>query len=179
MPSFSIASIQSDYLARLERISNDLPDDFRPLLGKLKSQILSLFTSDFPMVINHWDLLENNIHVDVQTGRITGIVDWRNAKVGPFAVQFWGLENILGIRKTTCMSFHPRHIELRRLFWRKLYDEIGDVSEDVKDTIQTSRTVGIFLANGDFTNFSAKERDMGLAVLRSMTLNLSDIGLVR
>lgn len=179
MPSFSTASIQNDYLSRLERISNDLPVDFRLLLDKLKSQLPSLFTNGYPMVINHWDLLENNIHVDVQTGRITGIVDWRNAKVGPFAMQLWGLENILGIRKKTCMGFHPKHIELRRLFWWKLYEEIGDVSEDVQDAIQTARMVGIFLANGDFANFAAEERDMELAVLESMTLKLSDIGLVR
>jgi len=116
-------------------------------------------------------------HVDVQTGRITGIVDWRNAKVGPFAMQFWGLENILGIRKTTSMGFHPRHIEFRRLFWWKLYEEIGDVSENVQDTIQTARMVGIFLANGDFANFAAEDKDIELAVLESMRLKLPDIGL--
>ena len=177
MPSFSNASIQSDYLSRLERISNGLPVSFRPLLDKLKSQLPSLFTADYPMVINHWDLLENNIHVDVQTGHLTGIVDWRDAKVGPFATQLWGLENILGIRTSTGMHFHAQHVQLRRLFWQTLYEEIGDVFENVRDAIQTARMVGIFLANGDFANFPADERDRELAVLESITLKLSDIGL--
>jgi Ser/Thr protein kinase RdoA (MazF antagonist) len=85
---------------------NGLPNNLRPLLNNLKSQLPSLFADDYPMAINHWDLLENNIHVDIQTGNLTGIVDWRDAKVGPFAMHLWGLENILGIRKTTCMAFH-------------------------------------------------------------------------
>jgi len=128
------------------------------------------------MVINHWDLLENNIHVDIQTGNLTGIVDWRDAKVGPFAMHLWGLENILGIRKTTCMAFHPQHIELRRLFWETLFKEIGNVSEELKVAIQTARMVGIFMAN-DYVEASEEEQEMNLAVLESMTLNLSDIGL--
>lgn len=129
------------------------------------------------MVINHWDLLENNIHVDVQTGHITGIVDWRDAKVGPFAIQIWGLENILGIRKSTGMSYHPQHVRLRQAFWQKLYEGIGSVSKDTQDAIRTARMIGIFLANGDFATFPADERDRELAVLRSMISQLPDIGL--
>jgi hypothetical protein len=71
------------------------------------------------------------------------------------------------------MRYHPQHVQLRRLFWQKFYEEIGDVSEDVRDTIQTARMVGIFLSNGVITNFP----DIGLAILESMTLKLSDIGL--
>lgn len=175
--SFSDASIQSDYLSRLERISDGLPVRFVPLLDKLKTQLPSLFTGNYPMVINHCDLLEINIHVDVQTGHLTGIVNWRDAKAGPFATQLWGLENILGIRKTTGMRFHPQHIEMRRLFWQTLCKKTGDVSEDVQDAIQTARMVGIFLANGDFASIPAEEKEGELAVLESMTLNVSDIEL--
>ena len=178
MPLFgNRASIQSDYLSRLERIANDLPGSFQSLLSKLKSQVPSLFAHGYPIVINHWDLLENNIHVDVQTGHITGIVDWRDAKAGPFATQFWGLENIVGIRRSTRMDFHPRHVELRRLFWERLFQAIGDVSGDAIAAIRTARMAGIFLANGDLVNSPADERERDLAVLESLTLKLHDIGL--
>ncbi|KAM4064936.1 hypothetical protein HRG_012789 [Hirsutella rhossiliensis] len=60
--SFSDASFQSSYLSRLERILNRLPVSFPPLPGKLKSQLPSLCTDDYSIVINHWGLLENNIH---------------------------------------------------------------------------------------------------------------------
>lgn len=174
MPSFSGASIQSDYQSRLERISNELPDRFSPLLDALKYKLPTIFANGHPMVINHWDLLENNIHVDVQTGHLTGIVDWHDAKVGPFATHFWGLENILGVRKPTGMCFHTSHLELRQIFWEKLYDEIGHVSEDVRDAIWTARMIGIFLANGDFANLPEEERSWELSVLSSMTLELFD-----
>lgn len=121
------------------------------------------------MVVNHWDLLENNIHVDVQTGHLTGIVDWRDAEVGPFAMQLWGLENIIGIRTINSMRFHPQHVQLRRLFWQKLYEEIGAVSEDTKNAIHTARMIGIFLANGDLAGSPVDAREMGEAVLESMT----------
>ncbi|KAJ5745857.1 Protein kinase-like protein [Penicillium odoratum] len=177
VPSFqSKASIQSEYLSTLERMMKLLPNRFQPLMDRIKSQLPFLFADDYPMVINHWDLLENNIMVDIQTGNLTGIVDWRDAKVGPFAMQFYGLENILGIRKTTCMAFHPRHIELRRLFWKTLYEEMGDVSEEIKAVIQAARMVGIFLGN-EFVEASDREDEMHLAVLESMTLDLSDVGL--
>lgn len=33
------------------------------------------------------DILENDNHVDVQTGHLAGIADWRDAEVGPFGMQ--------------------------------------------------------------------------------------------
>jgi Phosphotransferase enzyme family len=178
MPEFSRDSIQADYSSRLARIADDLPDRYRPLLSNLMGQIPSLFDPSYPMVINHWDLLENNMHVDEQTGHITGIVDWRDAKAGPFAVQFWGLENILGIRRSACMDFHPRHVELRRLFWHMLFAEIGnEVPQAAVDAMRTARMVGIFLANDDIVGSPLDERVRDLAVLQSLTLLLDDIGL--
>ncbi|KAJ5524615.1 Protein kinase-like protein [Penicillium frequentans] len=169
--AFNSSLIQNDYLSRLERISNKLPVSFSPLLDKLKSQLPSLFPDDYPMVIIYWDLVENIIHVDIQTGHLTGIVDWRDAEVGPFALQLWGLENIIGIRTTTGMCFHPQHIQLCRLFWQNIYEEIGDVSKGVKEAIHTARMIGIFLANGDFAGAPANTREMEEAVLRSITLD--------
>ncbi|KAJ5992630.1 Protein kinase-like protein [Penicillium sp. IBT 35674x] len=168
--------IQNDYMSRLERISNELPVSFSPLLDKLKFQLPFLFTDDYPMVINHWGLLENSIHVDIQTGHLTGIVDWRDAEVGPFALQLWGLENIIGRRTTTWMRFHSQHVQLRRSFWQNFYEEIGAVSEGVKAAIYTARMIGIFLANGDFAGASADAREMEEAVLKSITLEVSDVG---
>ncbi|KAJ5719049.1 Protein kinase-like protein [Penicillium malachiteum] len=179
LPSFNKASIQNNYSSSLDRMMDLLPARFHPLLDTLQSQIPSLFADDYPMVLNHGDLLENNILVDRNTGKLTGIVDWRDAEVGPFAMQLCGLENILGIRKTTCMAFHPRHLELRQLFWKTLFHEMGDVSEEMKVVIQTARMVGIFLANEfDVGETSEEDQVMQLAVLESMTLGLSDIGLV-
>ena len=37
-----------------------------------------------------------NILVSPITGRITGIIDWAEAKVLPFGLALYGLENLLG-----------------------------------------------------------------------------------
>jgi hypothetical protein len=140
------------------------------------TQLPSLFKENSLMVINHWDLLENNIHVDVRTGCLTGIVDWRDARLGPFGMQFWGLENLLGVRTGSGMRFHPSHVELRQLFWETLYKEIGDLPEDVRAAIQTARMIGIFFANDDFDNsFPVEEGSRELAVLESLTLKLEHV----
>ncbi|KAJ5473541.1 Protein kinase-like protein [Penicillium sp. IBT 31633x] len=93
-----------------------------------------------------------------------GIVDWGDAKVGPFAMHLSGLENISGIRKTTCMALHLQHIDFRQLFWKTIFKEIGDGSEEVTIAIQTARMVGICMAN-DFIETSEQEQKMYLAVL--------------
>ncbi|KAJ5921483.1 Protein kinase-like protein [Penicillium verhagenii] len=176
MPQVNKASIQNKYLCTLDRMIKVLPSHFEPVISELKTRIPSLFADDYPMVINHWDLLENNIHVDTKTGNLTGISDWKDAEPGPFAMQLWGLENILGIRKMTGMAFHPQHIQLRQLFWKTLYQEIGDVSEETKLAIQTARMAGIFISN-EFTKASEEQKKMYVAILESMTLDLCDIGL--
>ncbi|KAJ5697226.1 Protein kinase-like protein [Penicillium malachiteum] len=168
----------ASYSSNLDRMMNVLPSRIHPLLDTLQNQLPSLFADDYPIVLNHGDLLENNILVDKNTGKLTGIVDWRDAEVGPLGMQLWGLEDILGIRKITCMAFHPRDIELRQVFWNTLFYEMGDVSEETKMAIQIARMVGIFLANEfDVDGTSEEDQVMQLAVLDSMTLGLSDIGL--
>ncbi|KAJ5712845.1 Protein kinase-like protein [Penicillium malachiteum] len=157
LPSFNKASIQNNHSSSLDRMMNLLPSRFHPLLDTLESQIPSLFADDYLIVLNRGDVLENNILVDVNTGKLT--------------------ENILGIRKTTCMAFHPRNIELRQKFWKTLFYEMGDVSEEIKMVIQTARMVGIVLANEfDVAETSEEDQVMQLAVVESMTLGLSDIG---
>ncbi|GAM84147.1 hypothetical protein ANO11243_021400 [Dothideomycetidae sp. 11243] len=115
------------------------------------------------------------MHVDKRTGQITGIVDWGDAKVSPFAIQFWGRENILGIRRTTKMDFHPRHIERRRVFWYGFYQEIREARKDKKRAMKTARMVGIFLANGELSHhLDTVLKNTCLAVFKSMTLDRKD-----
>lgn len=50
----------------------------------------------YPMVLNHDDFLERNIHVDGKTGHITGIVDWADARVSPVGLSLWGVGDPAG-----------------------------------------------------------------------------------
>ncbi|KAK2746848.1 hypothetical protein FQN57_002890 [Myotisia sp. PD_48] len=125
---------------------------FRPILDRLIPQLPQLFTPDWPMVPNHIDLLENNIHVDPKTGRLTGICDWRDTIITPFWMSLAGLDTMLGVGivvgNGTGWRYHPNQQTLRKLFWETFYQAIGNVSQEQKDTFEVARLVGLFLANG-------------------------------
>ena len=100
------------------------------------------------MVVQHDDLLENNIHVNEATGHITGIVDWADAMNGPFGVSLGGLETVLGVQTSSCWHFHPNHVELREHFWDTFYREIGQISVDDRRSIEVARLFGLFWTHG-------------------------------
>ncbi|WQF86950.1 hypothetical protein CDEST_11964 [Colletotrichum destructivum] len=63
------------YESILNRLSQSLPKRFQQKLCEVRQSLPLLFRLDYVMTVNHDDLLEMNIHVDEETGRITGIVD--------------------------------------------------------------------------------------------------------
>ena len=91
MPCPSRELLFKDYLSQLTQLSRRLPERFRQTLDYLIAHLPDLFTDDWPMVPNHTDLLENNIHVDPNTGRLVGICDWKDTEVSPFGMSLGGL----------------------------------------------------------------------------------------
>lgn len=78
------------YSSQLQQLRDGLPERFHSTLGEIMPQLPDLFADGWPLVLNHTDLLENNIHVDAATGRIVGICDWRSAEVSPFGMSLGG-----------------------------------------------------------------------------------------
>ncbi|KAG6859551.1 hypothetical protein C0991_000515, partial [Blastosporella zonata] len=149
MPCPSRASLLNEYLSDLSQLQLGLPERFRPKLDYLIPMLQSLLDANWPLVPNHIDLLENNIHVSMETGNIMGICDWRDTTIGPFGMSLGGLETMLGIETISCgWRYHPNQQELRDLFWETLYQEMGSVSEEQKKLIDVWRLVGLFLAHG-------------------------------
>lgn len=100
------------------------------------------------MTVNHDDLLEMNIHVDEETGRITGIVDWADAKIAPFGTSLWGLETVLGIQTSSSWLFHPDHVYFRQQFWETVYGVTGHLSDTDRLAIEVGRVFGLFRVYG-------------------------------
>ncbi len=117
-------------------------------MNEVRQGLPLLFRSDYPMVLNHDDLLEMNIHVDEESGGITGIVDWSDALVAPFGTSLWGLETILGVQTASRWIFHPNHRHLRAVFWETLYNAIGDLSVDDQKAIDVGMLFGLFRSYG-------------------------------
>lgn len=147
-------SLYSKYLSQLSQLLAGLPVRFRPVLDRLIPRLPSLLFLDWPLVPNHIDLLENNIHVDKGTGTLTGICDWAGVEISPFGMSFGAVENMLGIPimdKSTGRNnhvYHANHQELRDLFYDELYHAMGTISDEDKKRIEDARLIGLFLTNG-------------------------------
>jgi hypothetical protein len=118
-------------------------------------------------VLNHADLLEMNIHADLSTGGITRIVDWTGATAGPLGLSLWGFETILGVMSGTGWHFHPRHVELREIFWGAFYAAVGDLTDSQWEAIRVGRLVGLFQAYGFQGGVPVPEGDLSLACLEA------------
>ena len=175
MPCPSRTSLLSEYSSELSQLQIGLPKRFRPTLDYLISMLPSLLAADWPLVPNHTDLLENNIHVSKETGHIAGICDWKDATIGPFGVSLEGLETMLGKRTMSWgWRYHSNQQELRDLFWETLYQAMGGVSEEQKKLINVAKLVGLFLTNGfewkDGVKVPASEGFEDLRYLEAVTL---------
>ncbi|KAK6221295.1 Protein kinase-like domain protein [Colletotrichum tabaci] len=162
------------YLSQLQQLRKGLPKRFHSTLDEIIPQLPDRFTEGWPLVPNHTDLFENNIHVNKTTGRIVGICDWRGAEVGPFGSSLGGLETMLGTLTTTgdFWRYHPNHQELRDQFWNRFHYYLGGVSDEQKRRIEAARLIGLFLANGfqqgrPATEESEDLRFLGAVILKS------------
>ncbi|KAH9922906.1 uncharacterized protein B0H18DRAFT_878915 [Fomitopsis serialis] len=164
--------LYSEYLSDLKQLSTGLPKRFCPVLNGLIERLPYLLALDWPLVANHIDLLENNIHADTQTGTLAGVVDWAGAQVGSFGISLGGVENILGIAKTDFShEYHANHHELRELFYKELHLAIwgGPASAENRQRLEDARLIGLFFLNGwryeGGTRAPAREGDASLCYL--------------
>ena len=167
----------SEYSLKLSQLQAGLPERFRSTLDHLITVLPRLLAENWPLVPNHTDLLENNIHVNKETGHLVGICDWKDAVIGPFGMSLGWLDTMLGKRTMSWgWRYHPNQQELRDLFWKTLYEAIGDISEEQKKLIDVARLVDLFLTNGfvwkDEIKVPATEGDDDLLYLESVTLKL-------
>ena len=147
-PPETARDLFAQYSRILDQLFQGLPDRFQPKLNEVRQGLPLLFRSDYPMVLNHDDLLEMNIHVDKETSRITSIVDWADAKIAPLGTSLGGLETILGVQTSSRWFFHPGHSYLRTQFWKTFYGVIGYLSDSDRRAIEVGRIFGLFRTYG-------------------------------
>ncbi|KAI8627860.1 hypothetical protein F5Y19DRAFT_486490 [Xylariaceae sp. FL1651] len=102
----------------------------------LQNTIDSYARFNWLLVLNHTDLIENNIH--------------RDAEVSPFCMSLGGLETLLEIRTMNehGWTYFPNHRELRGQFWTTFYHCLGVISQAQQQCIEVARLTGLFLENG-------------------------------
>jgi hypothetical protein len=156
--------VGSSIIQRLEKLALDLPDAWL----RQKARNVSAYVAtvdDFPVVLNHGDLIPSNILVDENTWEMTGLVDWAEAEYLPFGTCLYGLELLLGyITPTSKPPFRPGNHSLvedtrpsftyyenaswlRELFWTSVHDSVPDL-EGRQEEMLTMRDIGVLLWYG-------------------------------
>ncbi|KAF2651709.1 hypothetical protein K491DRAFT_606392 [Lophiostoma macrostomum CBS 122681] len=88
---------------KLEQLAAKLPSPaLRRCAADTLHQLLQADDDDeWPVVLNHGDLIPSNILIDAETGAMTGVVDWAEAEWLPFGTCLYALEHLLGYLETS------------------------------------------------------------------------------
>lgn len=129
------------------RLIESLPARFTDKLSTIFKDVPDI-VSQLPLVLTHGDLCEMNILIDSDTGHITGVVDWAEARHLPFGLSLWAVENVLGFMSKDGWHYYDNWEELEMLFWEVFRHEAENLSQDQVDLFPVVRVLGIFLRYG-------------------------------
>ncbi|RDW81273.1 aminoglycoside phosphotransferase family protein [Aspergillus mulundensis] len=135
----------ADLQAKFDLLARELPTRFISAITTLRAELPLLFTPGYPLVLTHTDLCEMNVMVDPETGGITGIIDWAEAKVLPFGMALWGVLNMLGSMDSRGWTYRADSAEFEKLFWDTFYDIVGRVSAEEGRAMKVAERVGLVL----------------------------------
>ncbi|OAA37914.1 hypothetical protein BBO_07294 [Beauveria brongniartii RCEF 3172] len=136
-PPRARATLQTEYLAALERLSHALPDRFGADVERAREAVWQLFGGDWPMVINNPQVTRSNVHVaDDESGTLLGLVAWSTAEVGPWGMMVPGIETLLGhMSYGGTWTRVDGYAALRRLFYDELGRELGELEGERLDGV--------------------------------------------
>lgn len=155
--------VGSSITPRLEKLVDQLPDSsLRQRAASVLRRVRTM--SDYPVMLNHGDLIPSNILIDEDTWEITGVVDWAEAEYLPFGTCLYGLEPLLGyftaaspaasqsednshLCSDPVYTYYENAIHLRNLFWSHLTEKApGSMKRE--DDVKMMRDMGVLLWYG-------------------------------
>ncbi|KAK4038782.1 hypothetical protein C8A01DRAFT_37270 [Parachaetomium inaequale] len=139
----------AEFTQALTTLSTSLPAHFTPRLTALLHRLPAAFSA-LPLALTHGDLCEMNLLVDPATGRLTGVLDWAEARVLPFGLALYGLENALGWMDGGGWHYFEQAPALREGFWQVFRERAAGVGDEegVMEGIEVARMVGVFYRYG-------------------------------
>ncbi|KAF2849239.1 hypothetical protein T440DRAFT_399911 [Plenodomus tracheiphilus IPT5] len=150
--------VGSSITDRLRKLAAELPDaQLRDRAQSISRAVRGM--TDYPVVLNHGDLIPSNILVDEKTWEIIGLVDWAEAEVLPFGTCLYGLEHLLGYMETSnsdgssgcdaplIFLYFDNAANLRNLFWTHLLECTPELRSR-KDDVEVMRDMGVLLWRG-------------------------------
>ncbi|KAF2466466.1 uncharacterized protein BDR25DRAFT_237367 [Lindgomyces ingoldianus] len=168
-PEFLLSQCSGNVGARLipklKKLSLLLPHaSLRARAADTLAQLLEL--RDYPIVLNHGDLIPSNIMLDPETWALQGVVDWAEAEYLPFGTCFYGLEHFLGYLDmqpipnpnpnaiisdpsppVPVFRYYTSAPQLRKLFWETLVSYAPGIQDRIND-VMLAKDVGVLLWYG-------------------------------
>ncbi|XP_014558912.1 hypothetical protein COCVIDRAFT_24707 [Bipolaris victoriae FI3] len=144
--------VGSSIIYRLGKLAAELPDAYlRERAGSTLSAIQKI--TDYPIILNHGDLIPSNILIDEDRWGMTGLVDWAEAEFLPFGTCLYGLEHLLGYYERDSSSAKSAWVyfegaaRLREAFWEHLFAAAPGLKAR-EDEVRTMRDIGVLLWHG-------------------------------
>lgn len=144
LPPHEITLLVAEYSYNLGRLRESLPERFAGVLDSITAHKLSTAFSKLPVTVTHEDLCELNFLIDPDTGHITGIIDWAEARILPFGLGLWALEKVLGFMDSEGWHYYDNHEELRSLFWNTFRVLAKEFADQNMELVVLTRLVGLF-----------------------------------
>ncbi|KAK4227128.1 hypothetical protein QBC38DRAFT_199497 [Podospora fimiseda] len=142
-----LPAIKEECHARFKYLTDKLPESFLPVVGEVQDVLPALIDGNYPLILTHSDLNEMNILVNLDTGEITGVIDWADASILPFGFTLYALENVLGCMNSGGWKWFDNAEELRDAFWKDFVHKTG-VSESEMRLIELAAKAGILIRCG-------------------------------
>lgn len=138
------AALLIEFRSKLDRLSLSLPSRFVTNLDAVRKELPLLFLERLPFILSHQDLNEMNMLIDPETGCITGIVDWAEARILPFGFSLWAFENLLGYMDSEGWHYYDNRQELEGIFWQTILAEANSTSDGDIQLIRVARMAVCF-----------------------------------
>jgi hypothetical protein len=140
--------LQQEYKRDLCSLLHALPPPFQDVIQHCLQALPSIMA--LPMVLAHKDLGDLNMLVHPNTCRLLGVVDWAEAKMEPFGVNFYAVENLMGkFHFLDGFSRYPNYDTLYGTFWQTLKAEISpDLGDADIRAIRSAMLLGFLLDRG-------------------------------
>lgn len=109
-------------------------------------------------MLQHSDLSESNVLVHRKTGKVTGVLDWSEAKVLPLGMKLYTLG-----AAATHLNMAPEDLESsdhkseEELFWNMLVEEHVGLERENTQTIKKAGVLGVLIDRG----FIWESKDQG------------------
>ncbi|KAH8697302.1 hypothetical protein BGW36DRAFT_397058 [Talaromyces proteolyticus] len=119
----------SDLQAKFIIFLQHLPSCFSGIISKLREELPILFTHTHPLVLRRGDLCEMDIIIDPEQAE---------AKILPFGMSLWGVQNMLDVMNSTDWHYYEIRLCLEGLFWDVFYKYVGVISKEYKRAVKTA-----------------------------------------